>query len=260
MDAFGYNRFCKEVGYTQLDPWNYHIARAYDDNGYLAELKASGADVGLPYGCIAVDGAHIYEPSAEARAENQQRRYRWLEIAVELGAEQLRIDAGGRDQTLDEILPIVVEGYKDIVARAKAQGVEIIIENHWGPTNHPDAMRRLLDAVPGLGLLFDSYNWPAGTHARAWREYVGAARLTHFKTFSFDAEGNEPSWDIPGLIHMLQAAGYQGAWGIESTPDDGDEIGAAKKSLALLKRTLEGVAAHYQQQGHAVPWDLVPVR
>ncbi len=151
MDAFGYNRFCKEVGYTQLDPWNYHIAQAYDDNGYLAELKASGADVGLPYGCIAVDGAHIYEPSAEARAENQRRRYRWLEIAAELGAEQLRIDAGGRDQTLDEILPIVVEGYKDIVARAKTQGVEIVIENHWGPTNHPDAMRRLLDAVPGAG-------------------------------------------------------------------------------------------------------------
>jgi sugar phosphate isomerase/epimerase len=242
MDVFGYNRFCRDAGFTQLDPWNYHIAQAYDDDGYLAELKASGADVGLPYGCIAIDGAHIYEPSAEARAENQQRRYRWLEIAAELGAEQLRIDAGGRDQTLDAILPIVVEGYQDIVARAGAQGVEIIIENHWGPTNHPDAMRRLLDAVPGLGLLFDSSNWPAGTHTRAWREYVGDARLTHFKTFSFDADGNEPNWDIPGLIRMLQAAGYRGAWGIESTPDAGDEIGAAQMSLALLKRLLEGVA------------------
>ncbi len=96
---------------------------------------------------------------------------------------------------------------------------------------------------PGLGLLFDSYNWPAGTHARAWPEYVGDARLTHFKTFSFDADGNEPNWDIPGLIRMLQGVGYQGAWGIESTPDDGDEIGAAEKSIALLKRTLEGVAS-----------------
>ena len=150
MDAFGYNRFCKEAGFTQLDPWNVHIERAYDDSGYLAELKAAGADVGLPYGCIAVDGAHIYEPSAEATRQNQRRRYRWLEIAVELGAEQLRIDAGGsRDQTLDAILPIVVEGYKDIIARAQQQGVEIIIENHWGPTNDPDAMRRLLNAVPG---------------------------------------------------------------------------------------------------------------
>jgi sugar phosphate isomerase/epimerase len=181
----------------------------------------------------------MYESSASARAENQRHRYRWLEIAAELGAEQLRIDAGGHNETLDEILPIVVEGYKDIIARAQPLGVEIIIENHWGPTNHPDAMRRLLDAVPGLGLLFDSNNWPEGTHTRAWPEFAGDASLTHFKTFTFDAEGNEPNWDIPGLIRLLQDAGYQGAWGIESTPDDGDELGAAKKTLELLKRSLE---------------------
>lgn len=238
MDVFGYNRLCKEAGFTQLDPWNVHIERAYDDRGYLAELKASAADVGLPFGCIAVDGAHMYEPGAEERAENRRRRYRWLEIAAELGAEQLRLDAGGRDETLDEILPLVVEGYRDMIERAAPLGVEIIIENHWGPTNHPDAMRRLLDATPGLGLLYDSYNWPQGTHQRAWREFAGDASLTHFKSFHFDAAGNEPDWDIPGLVRLLQDAGYSGAWGIESTPEDGDEIGAAVKTLALLKRSL----------------------
>ncbi|MBK8795023.1 MAG: TIM barrel protein [Anaerolineales bacterium] len=132
MDLFGYFRFCQEAGYTQLDPWNEHIKQAYDDNGFLAEVKAAAAETGLPMGCIAVDGAHIYEPTPEGRELNRARRYRWLEIAHELGAEQLRIDAGGRDQTLDEIFDVVVEGYKDIISRAQAQGVEIIIENHWG--------------------------------------------------------------------------------------------------------------------------------
>lgn len=238
MNAFGYNRFCKQAGFTQLDPWNVHIERAYDDDGYLAELKASAVDVGLPYGCIAVDGAHMYEPGVEAREENRRRRYRWLEVAVELGAQQLRVDAGGRNETLDEILPIVIEGYNDLIDRAAPFGVEIIIENHWGPTNHPDAMRRLLDAVPRLGLLYDSYNWPEGTHARAWREFAADASLTHFKTFRFDEDGNEPDWDLAGLVHLLQSAGYGGAWGIESTPEDGDEIGAAEKTLALLKHVL----------------------
>jgi sugar phosphate isomerase/epimerase len=238
LDVFGYNRFCRQAGFTQLDPWNIHIQRAYDDKGCLAELKASAADLGLPYGCIAVDGAHIYEPDAAARDENRRRRYRWLEIAAELGAAQLRIDAGGQGESLDAILPVVVEGYNDIISRAAPLGIEIIIENHWGPTNHPDAMRRLLDAVPRLGLLYDSYNWPQGTHARAWREFAGDASLTHFKTFRFDAAGNEPDWDIAGIVRLLQAAGYAGAWGIESTPADGDELGAAEKTLALLKRTL----------------------
>lgn len=238
MDLFGYFRFCKEAGYTQLDPWNAHLKQTYDDNGFLAEVKAAASETGLPMGCIAVDGAHIFEPSEEARKQNRARRFRWLEIAHTLGAEQLRIDAGGRDQTFDEIFNSVVDGYKEIIAHAQPLGVEIVIENHWGPSNHPDAIHRLLGAVPGLGLLFDSYNWPKGTHKQAWTECIKYARLTHFKTFSFDAQGNEPEWDLPQLIGMLQAIGYQGAWGIESTPHDSDEIGAARKSIALLKRVL----------------------
>jgi hypothetical protein len=37
---------------------------------------------------------------------------------------------------------------------------------------------------------------------------------------------------------MLQEAGYQGAWGIESVPRQGDEVEAAKKSVALVRRVL----------------------
>ena len=239
MDVFGYFRFCQEAGFTQLDPWNEHLAAAYDDGEFLDRVKSAAATVGLPFGCIAVDGAHIYEPTPEGREQNRYRRYRWLEIAAYLGAEQLRVDAGGHDESAEEIFDIVVEGYNDIITRAQKVGVEIIIENHWGPYKSPDNLYKLLDSVPGLGLLFDSYNWPEGTHARAWPQYAKYARLTHFKTFSFDADGNDPEWDIAGVIHILQQAGYQGAWGIESTPYDGNEVDAAVKSLALLKRLLE---------------------
>ena len=93
--------------------------------------------------------------------------------------------------------------------------------------------------MPGLGLLFDSYNWPAGTQQRAWDMYAKYATATHFKTFSFDAQGNDPEQDIAKVIGILQAAGYHGCWGIESTPNDGNEVEAATKTLALLKRILE---------------------
>jgi sugar phosphate isomerase/epimerase len=239
MDIFSYIDFNKAEGFTQLDPWMKHLEAGYEDNAYLDQVKAAAAQAGLPFGCIAVDGAHIYEPTAEARAANRQRAYRWLDIAQYLGATQVRIDAGGREVSAEAIFDIVVEGYKDLVARAQQQGLEIVIENHWGPYQHPDNLYKLLDAVPGLGLLFDSYNWPAGTQQRAWVEYAKYATITHFKTFSFDEQGNDPEQDIAKVISILQAAGYQGTWGIESTPQDGDEITAAQKTLALLKRILE---------------------
>jgi sugar phosphate isomerase/epimerase len=239
LDIFSYIAFCKGAGFTQLDPWMLHLQAGYDDNAFLDRVKAAAAAMELPFGCVAVDGAHIYEPTAEARAANRQRAYRWIDICEYLGATQVRIDAGGREESAEEIIDIVVEGYHDIIAKARNQGVEVIIENHWGPFKHPDNLHKLLDAVDGLGLLFDSYNWPEGTHERAWQQYAKYASLTHFKTFSFDANGNEPEWDIPRVIGILKAAGYNGAWGIESTPNDGREADAALRTLALLKRTLE---------------------
>jgi hypothetical protein len=39
-------------------------------------------------------------------------------------------------------------------------------------------------------------------------------------------------------MRILQEAGYQGCWGIESVPRQGDEYEAAKKSIALVRRVL----------------------
>jgi len=239
MDIFDYINFCQEHGFTQLDPWMKHVAAGFDDDAYLDRVKQAADDAGLPFGCLAVDGAHIYEPTAAARAENRQKAYRWIDVAERLGATQIRIDAGGEEESLADILPILIDGYNDLVPRAKAKGIEVIIENHWGPTKDPDGMHLLLDAVEGLGLLDDSANWPEGTHERAWRIYAPYARLTHLKTFSFDEEGNDPDWNHALFVNLLLEAGYEGCWGLEYEGKDGaDEQGMVLKSLALLKRLL----------------------
>jgi sugar phosphate isomerase/epimerase len=239
MDIFDYITWCKEHGFTQLDPWMKHVEAGFADDAYLDRVKEAANDAGLPFGCLAVDGAHIYEPAAAARAENRQKAYRWIDVAERLGAAQIRIDAGGRDVPLSDILDIVIEGYNDLVPRAKAKGVEVIIENHWGPTRDPDAMHLVLDGVQGLGLLLDSANWPEGTHERAWRMFASSARLTHMKTFSFDDDGNEANYDLALFISLLRHAVYQGSWGIEyEGKDGGDERAMVLKSLALLKRVL----------------------
>lgn len=257
QDIFQYIRDCKELGATQLDPWNAqlaplrdadHVAHAGSDPGharlsaqddaYLLRVREAADDAGLPFGCIAVDGAHIYEPDPAARAANRRLADRWLEAARILGAPQVRIDAGGPAELPDDVFAIIVDGYRDLIARAGKQGIEILMENHWGPSVIPENVVRILDAVDGLGLLFDSHNWAPGMAERGWTLCAKYARSTHFKTFSFDEEGNEPSVDLPRAIRLLVEAGYDGCWGIESCPEDGDEYGAVQKTAALIKRTL----------------------
>lgn len=239
MDIFQFIDWNKAHGFTQLDPWMKHLENGYADDAYIDTVKAAADASALPFGCVAVDGAHIYEPTAEAMAENRQRAYRWIDICGQLGAPQVRIDAGGRDVTMEQIFDTVVEGYKDIVDYASRKNVEVIIENHWGPTNHPDNVSAVLDAVDGLGLLFDSNNWAEGTQEYGWAKCAKYARLTHMKTFEFDDNGNEPTVDIAKCMKILQDAGYDGTWGIESCPRHISEEEGALKTLALMKKVLE---------------------
>jgi sugar phosphate isomerase/epimerase len=261
QDVFQYIDDCQTLGCTQLDLWNGHLPSLLDDEtrspssftpeyaqlssdemDYLARIKAAADEAGLPFGCLAVDGAHIYEDSPEAQQAQTIKAHRWLNIAEQLSAGQIRIDSGGTPEMPEDAFEVIVAGYKDLIPRAGEKGIEIVIENHWGASRIPENVVRILEAVPGLGLLFDSGNWPAELRETGWTGCARYARATHLKTFAFDAEGNETTVDIPRVIHLLQAEGYQGSWGIESVPRQGDEIEAAKKSITLVRRVL-GVTA-----------------
>lgn len=257
QDVFQYISDCQSLGCTQLDLWNGHLPSLLDDEArlpssftpeyaqlspaemdYITRIKAAADNAGLPFGCLAVDGAHIYEPSPEARRAQQIKAYRWLNIAEQLGVEQIRIDSGGPPKMPEEVLEVIVAGYSDLIPRAGEKGIEVVIENHWGASRIPENVVRILEAVPGLGLLFDTGNWPEEMRETGWTRCARYARATHLKTFAFDAEGNETTVDIPRAIRILQEAGYQGSWGIESVPRQGDEYEAAKKSVALVRRVL----------------------
>jgi sugar phosphate isomerase/epimerase len=257
QDVFQYIGDCRALGCTQLDLWNGHLPSLLDDPArppssitpeyaqlssveleYLARIKAAADEAGLPFGCLAVDGAHVYEASPEARQANQIKADRWLNIAGQLSVGQIRIDSGGPPEMPEDVLEVIVTGYNDLLRRAGEKGLEVVMENHWGASRIPENVVQILEAVPGLGLLFDTGNWPEEMRETGWTRCARYARATHLKTFAFDAKGDETTVDIPRAMGILQEAGYQGCWGIESVPRQGDEIEAARKSVALVRRVL----------------------
>lgn len=255
QDIFRYILDCKELGCTQLDAWNGHFPEigigdkavtpgqfdspallSADEEKYIESIKAASEAAGIPFGALAVDGAHIYEADPDARKVNRLRAYRWLEIGERLGAKQIRIDSGGPAELTDEIFGVIQEGYADVIGRAKAKGIEIIIENHWGSSAIPDNVVRFLTQIPGLGYLFDTHNWAEGHRDEGRVKTVKYATATHVKTFAWDESGHEIGDDAEPAIQLLLDTGYNGSWGIESVPRDGDEYGGAAKSVDLVKR------------------------
>jgi sugar phosphate isomerase/epimerase len=256
-DVFGYIDLCRKLGCTQLDPWSAHLsppAEGQDvlkagknprqshqllgdvDDAFIDRIATHARRAGFPFGTIAVDGAHIYEASSETRRDHRQRAHRWLNAAAKLGARQVRIDAGGPPEMPDDVFEIITQGYRDLIAKGRALGIEILIENHWGPSLIPTHLIRILKSAPGLGLLYDTRNFDANSREEGRRRCAPFARATHVKTKRWDTDGNEVDEDIPGVLQILKDAGYRGVWGIESVPEDGDEIGGARRTMELLRK------------------------
>jgi len=237
QDILRYIADCRELGCTQLDPWNAHLSidASADD---LEKIEEAADMSGLPWGLLAVDGAHIYEPTEEARLANREKAYRWLGIAGTLGFEQVRIDAGGPEDMPDDVFKTIVEVYNDLIERAKPLGIGIVIENHWGPTMIPDNVVKLCESIDGLKLLLDTHNWKPELRDQGRRKCAKYAAATHIKTFNWDASGNEvtPDEKVEEAIKIMQDSGYGGVWGIESVPADGDEYAGARRTIDLIRR------------------------
>jgi len=259
QDIVKYFADCRELGATQLDPWDAHFAplKAWEmgwkiwadphqvqlmpeEQAYLKAVKKAAEKVDLPFGCICVDGAHIYEAAPRVVRANRAAAYKWLQIASLLGARQVRFDAGGPAEMPGEVFEAIVEGYSDLVDRGRELGIEVLVENHWGASQVPENLVRILEAVDGLGLLLDTHNWAQDMREKGWRMCAPYATAIHIKTFSFDEKGNEPSVDIPMAMKILLEAGYRGAWGIECMPVDGDEYAGVKRTIRLIERVLAG--------------------
>jgi sugar phosphate isomerase/epimerase len=238
QDMFRYILDCKKLGCTQLDPWNAHLTST--DDAYIAKVKEAAKRAELPFGCIAVDGGHIYEPTLEARRKNRERAYEWIEISRKLGARQIRLDAGGSAEMPGEEFEIILEGFEDLNKRCREAGVELVMENHFGASVIPENVVRILDAVKGVGLLLDSFNWAKGREAEGWILCAKYAKACHVKAFAFTEDGEELTTNVKGFVGVMKKNGYRGAWGVESVPIDGDEMGAAGKTIALIRRHVGG--------------------
>ncbi len=255
QDIFQFIKDSKALGCTQLDPWCAHLAPLRDgdnilhaghnpnaasleagEDAYIDQVKAAAEEAGLPFGIIAVDGAHIYDEDPAVRDHHRKLAYRWIDIAGKLGAEYARIDAGGPADMPDDVFAIIKEGYDDIIAYGKERGVKILTENHFGPSLHPEQVVRLIEGIDGLGLLFDTNNWAEGKQVQAWEMCAKYATATHVKTFTFDENGDEPDVDLSYAFKLLKEAGFNGCWGVESVPKDGDEMAAAEKTIAMIKK------------------------
>ncbi|MCE7982453.1 MAG: sugar phosphate isomerase/epimerase [Caldilinea sp. CFX5] len=212
MDTFGYLESIKyRYGLTAADFW--HGTFASLEESYLTKVKDALAERELTVANICIDRAYIWHDDPAVRESNAQNAVVNLKAAEYLGAQTVRIDAGGaRDERTwnEQQFAMIVNQYRAWAQRAYDNGYRIGPENHWGAAMVPENIKKLCETVdhPGFGLLLHAARWHSDDTTAGDELVAPWVMHTHFSpTLSTEA--------LTRTTNALRTAGYGGCYSVE---------------------------------------------
>lgn len=239
----------EEFGINAIELVNRMLAST--EKPYIDEFIKNAASRKVDIALIMVDGAgSVGAPSEDARKKAVEQHSQWIDIAADMGCYCIRMNwAGHTDATLKtpEALAAHIEvsagPLREICTYADKKGLDVIIENHWGPSSYPDALIALIQKVdhPRFGTLPDFGNFPDEVDKYdAVDRMMPHARAVSAKCYDFDdSTGDETKLDYPRFMEIVvDKHGYTGNIGIEyegNRLSEFDGIRACKKLLERLR-------------------------
>jgi len=206
-----------KYGLSSADIWDGTLGGLEEDN--IKKVKGQLDERGLELANLAIDGAHVWVEDAEQREAERKKILAYLDAAEALGAKTVRIDWGPRKESTltDEQFDVIVKGYQEYCKRAADGGYLLGPENHFGPEKNVEEMERVRAAIdnPAYGILLHVNRWDGdGEAGDKW----AAPYTMHNHIYGVGPE------IVESRVKMLTDAGYQGYWGVENVPQEGDAV------------------------------------
>lgn len=224
---------------------------ASGEPAYVDELTKNAADNNVKILLIMCDNlGSIGGEKEEQRDEAVARHSQWANIAARLGCHSIRMNWGGAPRGIEKdpaglkaFIDRSVPHFRKLCDYGESKNINVIIENHGGPSSYPEALAALMKAVnhPRFGTLPDFGNFPAEVDRyQAIDIMMTYAKAVSAKCYDFDeATGNETRLDFPRIIEIVvDKHGYHGYIGIEyegGRLSEFDGVKACKKLLEKLK-------------------------
>ncbi len=235
-----------EYGIEAVEFVNQFFKDKAHDSTYLKELKSRAKDLGVTCVLIMIDGeGDLSALETAERGKAVENHKKWVDAAAALGCHAIRVNTGNHYSPTD--LDAISQSCGALTDYGATNGIEVICENHGGPSSNPDAMVALMKAVnkPTFGTLPDFGNFANdGKGQYAIDIYNAIARMMPYakgvsaKSYDFDADGKETKLDFARILKIVTDAGYKGFVGIEyegGRLTEPEGIRATKKLLDSLK-------------------------
>jgi sugar phosphate isomerase/epimerase len=193
-------------GYHRLEIVSFHIRSR--DPIYLGELRDQLNIANVTLQTLLVDAGDITHPEDGAR--DTRWIAGWLDVANELGAQNIRVIAGKQPPTRDT-LDRSIKGLASLAASNAGAPSRIVTENWFDLLSAPEHVHYVLDKLDGkVGLLGDFGNWSGPTKYDDLRSIFSRAELCHAKA-SF-VGGDMDEVDYGACITSAEKAGYKGPY------------------------------------------------
>ncbi|HSH15395.1 MAG TPA: TIM barrel protein [Verrucomicrobiae bacterium] len=226
-----------------------------EDTAYCNRLKRHAFTNGIDLIALSIHQDFV-DPDPEYRKQQVAHTVHCLELAHQMGIPAIRLNSGRWNtiKTFDDLMkargiePIpegvtLDEGFKwciDSIAEclkvAEKLGVILALENHWGLTNTPEGMLRLLKAVdsPWLGALMDTGNFLEDPYEKL-KLIAPKTVFVQAKTYYGGGEWYTLDLDYKKVARILADVNYRGYVSLEFEGKEPAATGVPK-SLKMLKK------------------------
>ncbi len=240
IDQLGMVAMAAELGFEGLELVNTFFPSP--QYSYIKQLRQTAEEAGVLIPLIMCDGeGEMASPDRGEREISVRMHQKWIDIAALLGCHSIRVNVRGSEPNEPEQgLERATESFSALCDRAAEQGINVLIENHWGLSSLSDWLMALQSRVgrSNFGTLPDFGNFPAEVDRYdAIEKMLPRSKAVSAKCYDFDDHGNEVRIDFPRIIKLVKDSGYQGFVGVEY---EGTNLGEREGILAG-KRLLERI-------------------
>ena len=261
VDPYTFAEKAKNWGFKGLEYVSQLYREELEADNYSDEVMQNFIDKnnaeakkhGLTNVLIMIDGeGDLSTTDEEERAKAIKNHHKWVDAAAAMGCHSIRVNLDGtmEQKPWEETS---VKSLTQLSTYAKEKNINIIVENHGGPSSEASWLASVMEKVnmDNCGTLPDFGNFCVkrenGSYYSSkcieeYDKYKGTAEMMPFakgvsaKSYDFDKNGNETKIDFERMMQIVKEAGYTGFVGVEYEGDNlSEEEGIIATKDLLLK-------------------------
>ena len=235
-----------------------HRQMASEEKSYLQNLKRRAFIQGLDLYALSIHQGFVF-PNAGERNKNVDHTIHCIELAYDLGIPAIRLNSGrwGTIKSFDELMrhggnePVlpgyteddafdwIIDSIEKCLPFAEKNGVILGLENHWGLTNSPRGVDRIVSAIDSdwLMVTMDCGNFLDEPYEKL-EQISSQAVLVHAKTYYGGGEWYTLELDYVRIADILKDVGFNGYISLEFEGKADADVGVPK-SVALLRKAFQ---------------------